>query len=185
MQTLWRALVIPLFVVAGVVATIKAPDTVGHTVQSLGSTVFSFVTAQPQLSSAIVIGGMLLLLSSSIVPLLGAGFLFLLVFAPDKVTQFLPQLPQIPSVPSWAVPGPVKEVRNGFERCKGCAAVHTVCSAFSCMLQQKRYAQGVIMMYTCRCRGVCMIHNSLFVTSCSGHDASDATACCPCRYKHS
>lgn len=111
-QALWRALVIPAFVLAALFAAIQAPEQFQGTVTSLGSTVFSFVTNQPQLASAIVLVGALLLLSSTIVPLLGAGLVFLLVFAPGQLSRLLPPLPSVPTVPSWAVPEPVKSVRG-------------------------------------------------------------------------
>jgi hypothetical protein len=111
-QAVWRALVVPLFLIAGAVATFQAPETVGNTVSSLGHTVFDFITAQPQLASAVIIGAMLLLLSSSILPLIGAAFLFLVIFVPNQLTRFLPQLPSLPSVPSFMVPEPVKQVRS-------------------------------------------------------------------------
>lgn len=111
MQAIWRTLAVPAFILAGLFAYFQAPDTVGSTVTNLGSTVINFITTQPQIASAIVLGLTVLLLSSTIVPLLGAVAVFLLIFAPNQLTRFLPQLPSVPSVPSFLVPGPIKEVR--------------------------------------------------------------------------
>ena len=132
MQALWRALVIPAFILAALAAAIQAPQQFQGTIASLGHTAVSFVQTQPQLSSAIVLVGALLLLSSSIVPLLGAGLVFLLIFAPGQLSRLLPPLPSLPTVPSWAVPEPVKSVRTELQQLCSCSCARRCTSGIAC-----------------------------------------------------
>ena len=114
LQALWKALVLPLFIGAGLFAAFQAPQQVLGTLSSLLGNGLSFAAGHPQLTSLLIIAATAVLLSSSVVPIIAAGMVWLLIFAPQQLSRFLPQ---VPNIPTWVVPGPVKSVRS----CPACA----------------------------------------------------------------